>query len=158
MPEPCETKSSHTPRTPVLVSACLLGQPCRYDGKGKHDADLEKELQERGMQAISFCPEERGGLATPRPKAWIESQDAAAVWTGAAEIVSEQGQNVTAEFKAGARLALEECQKNSISSAFLKERSPSCGVAFTHVQGTLVEGPGLTTFLLAKNGISVHGR
>ncbi|MBL4771666.1 MAG: DUF523 domain-containing protein [Planctomycetes bacterium] len=144
--------------TPVLVSACLLGRPCRYDGKAKRDASLEQELQSAGLRPIPFCPEESGGLSTPRPKAWIESQDAAAVWSGDSEMVTEHGQNVSKEFKAGAALAMEQCVKHSISDAYLKERSPSCGVEQTHVQNKPVAGPGVTTALLIKNGVRVHGR
>ena len=64
---------------PVLVSACLLGEECRYDGAHNRDAALARTLTERGERAVPFCPEEHGGLGTPRPPAWIESRDAAAV-------------------------------------------------------------------------------
>ncbi|MCA9002918.1 MAG: DUF523 domain-containing protein, partial [Planctomycetes bacterium] len=86
----------------VLVSACLLGQACRYDGRSKHDGDLEAELRERGLVAVPFCPEERGGLPTPRPKAWIESQGAGAVWDGKDRVVTQSGADVTEEFRRGA--------------------------------------------------------
>ncbi len=144
--------------TPVLVSACLLGQPCRYDGKSKLDSGLEEELRSKNQHAVAFCPEESGGLATPRSKAWIGSKNAAAVWAGDAELVTENGGHVTAEFKRGAQLALEQCSQRGITTAYMKERSPSCGVRQTHVDGQLVEGPGDTSALLAQNGIHTCGR
>ncbi len=154
-----QQKSSEVPRpgTPVLVSACLLGQACRYDGKSKLDSGLEKELEDHGLRAVPFCPEEMGGLPTPRPKSWIAAGDSASVWTDEAEVVTEEGLDVTREFKSGARLALEECVKHGITRAYLKERSPSCGVKNTHVDGRLVAGPGVTAALLLKNGIRLRG-
>ena len=56
---------------PVLVSACLMGRPCRYDGRHNRDAPLLAHLETRGERAVPFCPEEEGGLGTPRPAAWI---------------------------------------------------------------------------------------
>ncbi len=144
--------------TPVLVSACLLGRACRYDGKSKLDSELEHELTENGLRPIPFCPEEQGGLPTPRAKAWIDNMDAAAVWAGKAELVSIEGLQVTREFKTGAELALKKCREQGIDTAFLKERSPSCGVANTYVGNELIEGPGVTAYWLAKHGIKTLGR
>lgn len=158
MANPQDSPNAADPGTPVLVSACLLGRACRYDGKSKLDADLERELGEQGQRAVAFCPEERGGLPTPRPKAWIADKNAAAVWAGEAEMVSIEGHQVTREFKAGAELALQECQENAIDTAYLKERSPSCGVANTYVGNELIEGPGVTAYWLAKHGIKTLGR
>ncbi len=158
MGNPKDSPDATDSGTPVLVSACLLGQACRYDGKGKLDAGLGQELSEQGLRAIAFCPEERGGLATPRPKAWIADSNAAAVWAGEAEIVGVGGRQVTSEFKAGAELALQECRRHAIDTAYLKERSPSCGVANTHVRNELTTGPGVTAFWLAKHGIKTLGR
>ncbi|MCP5020740.1 MAG: DUF523 domain-containing protein, partial [bacterium] len=121
MANPQDSPDATDSGTPVLVSACLLGQACRHDGKGKLDAGLEQELSEQGLRAIALCPEERGGLATPRPKAWIADKNAAAVWAGEAEIVSVEGRQVTGEFKAGAELALQECRRHAIYTAYLKE-------------------------------------
>jgi len=64
---------------PVLVSACLIGRYCRYDGRTNRDSVLERELAAAGERAVPFCPEEEGGLATPRPPAWIERESAEAV-------------------------------------------------------------------------------
>jgi uncharacterized protein YbbK (DUF523 family) len=145
----------------VLVSACLLGRACRYDGRHNRDSVLERELVARGEVALPFCPEEAGGLATPRPAAWIEGEGAAAVLEGTGRLVTQAGLDVTQEFLRGARGALAECQARGITRAYLKERSPSCGVTCTHVAGELVPGPGVTGALLAREGvevISVEGR
>jgi uncharacterized protein YbbK (DUF523 family) len=141
----------------VLVSACLLGRTCRYDGDHNHDHVLAGELVARGLRAVPFCPEEHGGLGTPRPAAWIETSDAAAVLAGSDRVVTGAGRDVTRAFLEGARGALETCRAQGIARAYLKERSPSCGVACTHVAGVPVEGPGVTAELLRRHGVAVEG-
>ena len=142
---------------PVLVSACLLGCECRYDGRHNRDSVLVRRLAERGLRAVPFCPEEHGGLGTPRPPASIEATSSAAVLDGAERVLTDAGADVTEQYLRGARGALETCQLHGIRLALLKERSPSCGVRNTHVAGVLVEGPGVTTELLRRNGITVEG-
>ncbi|MCE9595128.1 MAG: DUF523 domain-containing protein [Planctomycetes bacterium] len=142
---------------PVLVSACLLGRECRYDGRHNRDSALERDLAARGMTAIPFCPEEHGGLGTPRPAAWIETSGAAAVLDGRERVLTDAGADVTKQFVDGANGALEACKLHGIRRAFLKERSPSCGVCNTHAGGKLVAGPGVTAELLARNGVRVEG-
>jgi len=142
---------------PVLVSACLLGRECRYDGAHNADALLSVLLEARGERAVPFCPEEHGGLGTPRPPAWIESGDAEAVLAGEARVVTHEGQDVTANFHDGARGALDACTESGATRAYLKERSPSCGTCSTHVAGELTDGPGVTTALLQSAGIEVEG-
>ena len=142
---------------PVLVSACLLGRACRYDGRHNRDAALERELAAQGLAAILFCPEEHGELGTPRPAAWIESRDAAAVLDGKSRVVTHEGRDVTAEFLRGAQGARDTCKVHAIRLALLKERSPSCGVATTHVAGALTSGRGVTSELLHRHGIEVRG-
>ena len=142
---------------PVLVSACLLGRTCRYDGSHNRDGALERELAARGLRAVPFCPEEEGGLGTPRPAAWLEPGGAEAVLAGRARVVTEDGRDVTAGFLAGAHAALAACAAHGIARAFLKERSPSCGTRRTHVAGQLSPGPGVTAALLQSRGIAVEG-
>jgi uncharacterized protein YbbK (DUF523 family) len=142
---------------PVLVSACLLGRECRYDGRHNRDNALERELAARGLRAVAFCPEEHGGLGTPRPAAWIEAGGAGAVLDGSARVVTDAGVDVTEGFLRGARGALETCAVHAIRRAFLKERSPSCGVHNTHADGRLVAGPGVTAELLRRHGVAVEG-
>jgi uncharacterized protein YbbK (DUF523 family) len=143
-------------REPVLVSACLLGCECRYDGRANSDGVLERELASCGLEAVPFCPEEHGGLGTPRPPAWIETKSAADVLDGRDRVVTDAGVDVTAQFVKGAEGALAVCKLRGIKRAFLKERSPSCGVCKTHAANGLVEGPGVTTELLRRNGIDVR--
>ena len=143
-------------REPVLVSACLLGRACRFDGSTNLDRALERELEAQGLRAVPFCPEEHGGLGTPRAAAWIESRGAAGVLDGTDRVVTEHGRDVTTEFVEGARGALETCRMHGIRRAFLKERSPSCGTCRTHVGRGLAEGRGVTSELLSRNGIEVR--
>jgi len=148
----------------ILISACLLGLPCRYDGATARDearaaaAVRLTELRRAGeIELVGFCPEEAGGLGTPRPPAWIEERDAAAVLAGEARMVTGEGVDVTASFRAGAEAALATCREHGVTRALLKERSPSCGVAATHVAGAPVPGPGITARLLADHGVEVEG-
>lgn len=142
---------------PVLVSACLLGRSCRYDGHHNRDGVLEEELALRGERAVPFCPEEHGGLGTPRPPAWIEARSAEAVLDGRDRVVTDDGRDVTDGFRAGAEGALATCREHGIGRAYLKERSPSCGVAATHVGNELTPGPGVTAALLAREGVETIG-
>jgi len=144
-------------RTPVLVSACLLGCECRYDGRHNRDGVLERELAAQHQRAVVFCPEEHGGLGTPRPPAWIAAHSAGEVLDGRDRVVTHDGRDVTAEFVRGAEGALDACRAHGIRLALLKERSPSCGARSTHVDGKLVDGPGVTAELLRRNGIEVRG-
>ncbi len=151
----CRAEDSNA--RPVLVSACLLGRECRYDATHNRRKALEEELSRRGERPLPFCPEEEGGLPTPRPPAWIETVGAAAVIDGTARVVDGGGNDVSAPFLAGARAAADACTAHGARKAYLKERSPSCGVLQTHVAGRLVDGPGITAELLSRAGIEVVG-
>ena len=113
--------------TRILISACLLGDPVRYDGKSK-------KLQHRKLAAlvaqgrvVGFCPEVAGGLPVPRPAAEIQGADGAAVIAGQARIKTDQQTDVTDYFISGAKQALALCQQHGIRIAVLTESSPSCG-------------------------------
>ena len=147
---------SRKPSIPVLVSACLLGRACRYDGRSNPDDRLQRTLATEGLRAVPFCPEEEGGLGTPRPPAWLRGS-AGAVLDGEERVVTSAGADVTSAFVQGAERALAECRRQGIRRAFLKERSPSCGVCRTHVDGECVAGRGITAELLARNGIAIEG-
>ena len=132
----------------LLISACLLGVPCRYDGKSKPAASIER-LREK-YELIPICPEQLGGLPTPRnPSERIGGR-----------VVMADGTDVTAQYQKGARAALELCLREGCVAAVLKERSPSCGSGEIY-DGTftrsLVAGDGVTAELLKKNGIKVYG-
>ena len=132
----------------ILVSACLLGCPCRYDGKSKpHGAVLS--LMERHT-LIPVCPEQMGGLATPRPPAECKCGG----------VFTESGVDVSAQYRRGAEEALRLARLYGCTCAILKERSPSCGKDTVYdgsFNRTLVAGDGVTAALLKANGIAVYG-
>ncbi|MEZ6966792.1 DUF523 domain-containing protein [Aeromonas sp. S9(2024)] len=132
----------------VLVSACLLGQPVRYDGQSKGIvSDWLAELGAEG-RVLAFCPEVAGGLPTPRPPAERQGE----------LVVTASGLDVTVEFACGAVLALATCQQQGIRFALLKEGSPSCGSGRIYngrFEGQSVAGEGMTTALLRRHGIVV---
>lgn len=132
----------------LLVSACLLGVRCRYDGDSRpHPAVAE--LAERHT-LIPVCPEQLGGLATPRPPAERCGE----------RVVTKAGSDVTEQYRRGAEETLRLCRLFECETAVLKERSPSCGCGEiydgTHT-GTLTRGDGVTAELLKANGIFVCG-
>ena len=131
----------------VLVSACLLGVACRYDGQSKA-YPLVDELCRR-HEVIPVCPEQLGGLPTPRPPA--ERQGA---------FVRTRETDVTEQYRRGAEEALKLCKLFGCEAAVLKERSPSCGCGEIYdgtFTGTLRTGNGVTAELLLENGIPVFG-
>src|SRR5574343_979653 len=111
----------------LLVSACLLGQPVRYDAasKGLPD-DWQASLAAR-YTLLPFCPECAGGLPTPRPAAEIDGDGGDAVLHGLARVHTASGDDVSAAFVHGARLALALAQQHGCRLALLKANSPSCG-------------------------------
>jgi len=117
----------------VLVSACLLGQNCRYDGKNKKNEQLLKLLKD--FEVIPICPEVEGGLPTPREPATRE---------GDRVITNFTRRDVTPFFRVGALKALDKARRFGVKKAFLKSKSPSCGEQ------------GLTAQLLRESGISVE--
>ena len=132
----------------LLVSACLLGAPCRYDGKSKPLAGIER-LRET-YELVPVCPEQEGGLPTPRTPSERRGE----------AVVMQDGTDVTAQYRRGAEAALKLCRREGCAVALLKERSPSCGSgsiydgSFTH---TLIPGDGVTAELLRQNGVRIYG-
>lgn len=141
---------------PVLVSACLAGRPCRYDGSGATD-DVVSRLVAEGL-AVLVCPEVDGGLGTPRPPAEIVGGDGADVLAGRAKVVTAEGIDVTEAYLKGARRAVESARRTGADSAILKARSPSCGCGEVY-DGTfsrvLQQGDGVTAAMLKGEGIGV---
>ena len=131
-----------------IVSACLAGFPCRYDGKGKCCAEVVELV--RAGKAIPVCPEQLGGLATPRPPCEIRS----------GRVVDENGVDRTEDYRRGAEAVLKIAQTYVATQALLQKRSPSCGAGWIY-DGTfskkLVPGDGITARLLQENGIQVIG-
>ncbi|GAA2582821.1 DUF523 domain-containing protein [Actinomadura fulvescens] len=142
----------------ILVSACLLGRPVRYDGAAKRVNDEIVERWRAEGRLVSFCPEVSGGLPVPRPPAEIVGGDGSAVLDGTATVRTDSGDDVTGAFLRGARLALEAARGAGARIAILKEGSPSCGTIRVYdgrFAGTLVPGHGVTTALLERAGIRV---
>lgn len=143
----------------ILVSACLAGIPCRYDGSTLPDPEIQG-LVARGI-AIPICPEAAGGLPTPRPPAEISGGDGQDVLEGRARVVRQDGTDVTEAFLKGALSALSLAQKLGVKKAILKAHSPSCGVNFIYdgsFTGTLKEGMGVTAAILRREGIELEER
>ncbi len=143
-----------------LVSACLLGVACRYDGQSYPAPELT-DLATRG-EVVAICPEVAGGLPTPRLPAEIEGASAGldgyAVLDGRTRVMRNDGFDVTAEFMQGAEAALALARQLGVRRAILKSDSPSCGAGRIHegkFSGKLVPGDGVTTALLRRNGIEV---
>ena len=143
----------------VLVSACLLGSPVRYDGTHKQSRDEILQRWRAEGRVISICPEVAGGLPTPRPAAEVfPGGGGAKVLSGLAKVVDPQGNDVSAAFVDGARHALAQAQSMGIRIAVLKEGSPSCGSSYIHdgsFTGTQIPGKGVTTSLLESFGLRV---
>lgn len=137
----------------VLCSACLLGYRCRYNGADKHQLAVDRALA--GKAVVPICPEEAGGLPTPRQPADLAGGSGAAVLTGAARVIAADGTDVTEAFRQGAELALRATQRYGASVALLKEGSPSCGVRRVRVDGKPIEGMGVTAAALDRAGVAV---
>lgn len=129
----------------IAVSACLLGQACKYNGGSNLDEELVEWLARH--EVVPVCPEVMGGLPTPRPRSEILD----------GRVVNEFGEDVDMAFKAGAARALEAIERaGGVDLAILQPRSPSCGVGAVYdgtFSGVLVPGDGVFTQLLAERGI-----
>ena len=139
-----------------LISACLFGELCRYDGEIARNDKLVDALIAAGCKLIPVCPEVLGGLKTPRPAAQIKEGNGHDVLLGEAVILDAAGANITDKFVAGAKKVLQIAQDNGIRYAILNERSPSCGVKHIYNGQRIVSGMGVTTALLLENGIKVE--
>ena len=135
----------------IIVSACLAGYRCRYDGKTVPD-DAIVDLVRTG-NAIPVCPEMLGGLPCPR----VPSERTA----DGERVVTKEGTDVTEAFRRGADETLRLAQRYGCTQAILKARSPSCGKGTVYdgtFSGTLREGDGVTAELLMKHGITVESK
>lgn len=132
----------------ILISGCLLGLKCRYDSKEKKLPEIEKLIELYNL--IPICPEQLGGLPTPRiPAERVKDR-----------VITQVGVDVTKEYQIGAEEALKIAKLYNCKKAILKEKSPSCGCGKIY-DGTfsrnLIVGNGITAELLLKNGIEVFG-
>ena len=130
----------------ILISACLVGLNCKYNGENNENPKLIELMKEKGL--VPICPEQLGGLKTPRTSAERKQE----------KVITKDGVDVTKEYQKGAEEVLKLAKKLNIKKAILKSRSPSCGTGeiydgtFSH---TLTKRDGITAELLKKNGIEV---
>jgi uncharacterized protein YbbK (DUF523 family) len=135
----------------VLISACLLGKNCRYNGEHAH----QKELDRLDVDWIPVCPEEAGNLGTPRPAAEMQAS-AENILNGRGNIITNTGSDVTKKIIEGAEKSLIKGINSGVEYAILKSRSPSCGIGkvydgtFSH---SLKDGNGIFAHLCSKSKI-----
>lgn len=135
----------------IFVSGCLAGLNCKYNGGNNYDERIFNLVKEG--KAIPICPEQWGGLKTPRNPAQIKNIN------NKSYVVTDQGEDVTEQYKRGAQEVLELAKKLNIKEAILQPRSPSCGkgkVYDGNFNKTLIDGNGIAADLLIKNGIEVY--
>lgn len=132
----------------IVVSACLLGKNCKYNGGNNYSPAVMDFL--KGHEVIAVCPEQLGGLPTPR----IPSE------RRGCQVINAEGADVTAEFTAGSEAALRIALEQGAELAVLQSRSPSCGFGKIYdgtFSKTLIDGNGTFAELLAAQGIPILG-
>ena len=134
----------------LLISACLLGINCKYNGGNNALPPWKRKALEEKYRLVPVCPERDGGLSTPRlPSERLGER-----------VLNRAGEDVTEAFCRGAALALETAEREGCRIALLKERSPSCGSGKIYdgsFRSTVIVGDGITAELLKQNGIAVLG-
>ncbi len=142
-------------RPKCLISACLLGVECRYDATARPLAEgVLKRLME-SYSLIPVCPEQLGGLPTPRDPAEFYGGDGRALLKGKARLLTRDGRDLSPAFLKGAGEVLKMASLLDIRMAIFKEKSPSCGVSWIYREGELVRGMGVTTAVLMGRGVRV---
>lgn len=140
----------------IIISACLAGIPCRYDGSHRAIPELCRLVREG--EAVPVCPEILGGLATPRPPAEIRGGDGCAVIAGSARVSTLDGNDLSEAYLAGAAAMHRFAAGLGCKTAVLKDRSPSCGVREIYdgsFAGALRPGSGVAACYLRSRGIEV---
>jgi uncharacterized protein YbbK (DUF523 family) len=141
----------------IVISACLAGLATTYDGRDNYREGIARLLREG--KAVLVCPEQLGGLPTPRPPAEIVGGNGADVLDGKAMVLTRDGVDVTAEFVRGAEQTLKTAQAAGAAFAILKESSPSCGSTMMY-DGSFSKrkqpGFGVTAALLRRHGVEVY--
>lgn len=141
-------------RAPIVVSACLLGKRCRYNGEDRANPGVRRFL--KGKNFIAVCPEKLAGWGVPRPPVEFRGGGAEKVMAGRAKIVSNEGADLTASLMKAVMKAVDRASSVGAEEAILKEKSPSCGVKKVYRSGRLVRGEGLFTHGLKRRGITVR--
>lgn len=137
----------------ILVSACLCGVNCKYNGQNNLNEEM-LELLKKG-EVLLVCPEQMGGLETPRRPSEIR------IINGETKVFMDDGRDVTDNYKKGADEVLKLAKALKIKKAILRKKSPSCGCGEIYdgtFTGTLTKGNGITASLLIENGIEVETR
>ena len=142
-------------KEPVLVSACLLGLPTRYDGGAKRSQAVLDWLERENLLPVPVCPEQLAGLPTPRAKTRFLSGDGRTVISGTGTVATFAGEPMNEPFLRGAGVTLSIARLSGCRRAVLKERSPSCGVHRIHRGDAMVDGVGVTAALLLEAGLAV---
>lgn len=140
----------------ILVSSCLCGEKCKYDGGDNLNKNVLKYLE--GEEIVQVCPEVMGGLSTPRTPSEIVGGSAKDVIQGKAKVLTQSGEDVTASFLKGAYKTLEVARQFQIKKAILKAKSPSCGKGRIYdgtFQRQLIAGNGITAQILSEEGIEI---
>ncbi|NLC50727.1 MAG: DUF523 domain-containing protein [Firmicutes bacterium] len=138
-----------------LISACLLGVRCKYNGGHNYHPGIKK----LNVPFCPLCPEQLGGLPTPRTAAELKGGDGFALLAGEARVLCKDGHDLSDSFKKGAEQTLYIAKLLGIKKAILKEGSPSCGLKTIKdgsFQGISRAGPGVTAALLLKEGFEVY--
>ena len=140
----------------IVISACLIGEKCRYNGLDSKSEAVASKFKTDSL--IQICPEQMGGLSTPRPAAEIVGGDGEAVIDGKARVITADGEDKTAAFLAGAYRALAAAQAHGATHAILKSKSPSCGCGKIYdgsFTGNLTDSDGVTAALFRRHGIEI---
>lgn len=138
---------------PILISSCLLGIECRYDGGHSRAEEIIEKAQE--IQFIPICPEQLGGLSTPRAPSYIVKGDGKGVLSGHARVINSLGKDVTEAFIKGALESLKLARLTGATKAILKNKSPSCGLNTPYCETGTGYGLGITAALLLSAGITI---
>ena len=140
----------------IAISACLMGNPCRYNGSSALNNELFQLV--KGRNVLLFCPEIMANLPTPRAPLEIIGGNGHDVTKGQAMVVNRDGVNMTDEFLNGTQCAMALFVNNKVSVVVLKERSPSCGVNEIYdgsFSGRLIKGCGVLTARLLQSGLKI---
>jgi uncharacterized protein YbbK (DUF523 family) len=152
-----KVKNNWQKRLKILVSACLLGVKCRFDGKDALDEKLISILKKIHTIVIGVCPEEIGGLIGIRGPFEIVGESSK-IWQGKAKIIDREGFNMSRYFINGANTVCKIATLNNIDFAILKSNSPACSSEFIYdgtFKNRLKKGMGICAYLLKKKGVKV---
>ncbi len=138
----------------ILVSACLAGLNCSHDGENALSSHIESLVRKKS--AIPVCPEQIGGLSTPREPAEIVGGDGRDVLEGRARVQTRGGEDVTGQYIRGAEEVLKIAKMAGAKKVILKRNSPACGFGEIYHEGRLVNGNGVCAALLIKHGIEIE--